>query len=259
MRGPSPNNSKTEGSTVSVVVPAYKEEEYIEATLKGIAEVLRAAKIAFEIIVVIDLTSDDGTSSRVREVAQRYSEIRVLERKGRRGVGDAVRSGIREAEGKIVVPVMGDQSEHPSDLVTLVRKAEDCDVVFTDRFRHGRPPGYPILKYVANRCCNFAAALLFQIPYADTTNAFKAYTKQLLNRIELSSRGFEIFLEMPVKAMMLAPRTDEIEVIHFVRKKQAPKLSIVRDGYRYACLMLCLLRRARVAESPNRACQRYDS
>lgn len=249
MRGPSSNNSKTEGPTVSVVVPAYKEEEYIEATLKGIAEVLRAGKIASEIIVVIDLTSEDRTPSLLREVTQQYSEIRVLERKGKRGVGDAVRSGIREATGKIVIPMMGDQSEHPSDLVRLVRRAEDCDVVFTDRFRRGRPPGYPVLKYIANRCCNFAAALFFQIPYSDTTNAFKAYRKEILDHIDLSSKGFEIFLEMPVKAMMLAPRTDEIEVIHLVRKKRAPKLSIVRDGYRYVCLLFCLLGRTRVPKN----------
>jgi glycosyltransferase involved in cell wall biosynthesis len=232
-----------------VVVPAYKEEEYVEQTLRGIAESFHGAELSSEIIVVVDLVPGDETASHVRKATEMYSEIRVLERQGRRGVGDAIRAGIREASGKIVIPVMADQSEYPSDIVRLVRKAQHCDIVFTNRFKHGRPPGYPVLKYISNRCCNLAAMLLFRIPYSDTTNAFKAYTKALLDRIDLSSSGFEIFLEMPVKAMMLAPlRSDEIDVHHTVRKKRAAKLSVLKDGYRYACVLLSLLRQARGEE-----------
>ncbi len=145
---------------------------------------------------------------------------------------------------------MGDQSESPSDIVRLARQAENCDIVFTRRFRHGRPPSYPVLKYIANRCTNIAVMLLFKIPYSDTTNAFKAYRKELLNQLELSSKGFEIFLEVPMKAMMLAPRkTTEIEVSHTVRRKEAPKLSVLRDGYRYARLLFSLLKEGRRTRS----------
>lgn len=242
------NYTKIETPIVSVVVPAYKEEEYVEATLRGIVRTLRAAGLTSEIIVVLDLVPGDRTASHVGKVARTYSEIRVLERQGKRGVGDAVRTGIKEARGEIVVIAMGDQSEDPSDIVRLVNKAKDCDVVFANRFKHGKPLGYPVLKYVVNRCCNLAAMLLFRIPYSDTTNAFKAYRKALLDRIDLFSDGFEIFLEMPVKVMMFATQTDEIEVRHTVRRKEAPKLSILRDGYRYVGIMVSLLDRGNVTK-----------
>jgi glycosyltransferase involved in cell wall biosynthesis len=227
---------------VSVVVPAYREEEYIKATLKGIAEALRGASLKFEIIVVLDLVEGDETASHVRNISCRYREIRVIGRRGRRGVGDAVITGIRRSHGKIIIIAMGDRSEHPSDIVRLARAGADCDLVFTNRFKHGRPEGYPVLKYIANRCCNFAAMALFRMPYSDTTNAFKAYRKELLDQLSFSSRGFEIFLEMPIKAMTIARRIEELDVGHIVRTKQTPKLSITRDAHKYLHVLLSLTR-----------------
>jgi dolichol-phosphate mannosyltransferase len=224
------------------VIPAYREEEYIQDTIQGIVGVFRAAKLRLEIIVVLDVIPGDETIRYIRAAKKRYREVIVIERRGKRGVGDAIRTGIRHAAGRIVIPVMGDQSETPGDIFRLTKKAANCDIVFTNRFKHGRPRGYPILKYLANRGCNLSATLLLGIPYSDTTNAFKAYKKKLLDKLVLSSNGFEIFLELPAKAMRLARKTDEVEVAHFVKKKKIPKLSVIRDGYRYARVLLMLLK-----------------
>jgi glycosyltransferase involved in cell wall biosynthesis len=227
---------------LSVVVPAYREEEYIEGTLQGIAVALRDARLRSEIIVVVDLVPEDETGSHVRKVSHVYPEIHVIERRGKRGVGDAVTTGIKQSHGQVVIIAMGDGSDHPSDIVRLAKAAEGCDIVFTERFKHGRPPGYPVLKYIANRCCNFAAMVLFRIPYSDTTNAFKAYRKELLDWLSLSSKGFEIFLEVPIKAIQLARRTKVIEVDHIVKRRKVSKLSITRDGYNYVRVLLSLIR-----------------
>jgi dolichol-phosphate mannosyltransferase len=239
------NSKQGSRPTVSILIPAYKEEEYVQATLQGMMEAFRAAKLAAEIIVVLDAVPGDKTGTYVRDAARKYEEIRVIERQGKRGVGDAIKTGIENANGRIVIPVMGDQSETPDDIVNLTKKALDYDLVFTDRFKHGRPLGYSVLKYLANRCCNLAAMALLGIPYSDTTNAFKAYKKDLLTHIELSSKGFEIFLEMPVKAMRFARRTDVVEVTHLARKKGKPKLSLMRDGYRYVNTLFLLLKSTR--------------
>jgi glycosyltransferase involved in cell wall biosynthesis len=232
---------RTERPVVSVLVPAYKEEEHIEATLRGIALALRAVGVASQILVVVDAVQGDGTLSQVRKIAEEYHEVRVIAREGRKGVGDAIVTGIRAASGALVIPVMGDQSEAPSDIVRLVQVGMKHDIVFTNRFKHGRPLGYPVLKYIANRYCNLAVKSLFRIPYCDTTNAFKSYNKKILDRIELSSKGFEVFLEIPLKAMTLPNlSTTEIDVTHSVRQKKAPKLSVLSDGYKYVWLMLLM-------------------
>jgi hypothetical protein len=226
---------------VTVLIPAYKESEYITATLSGIVEVFRSASRRFEIIVVLDDVPGDETGARVFEAARKFEEIRVIERKGRRGVGDAIAVGAKQATGDIVIVIMGDQSEDPRDVLKLADKARLYDIVFTSRFREGRPQGYPRVKYLANRICNLSARLVFRVPYSDITNAFKAYRRNILEDINLTSKGFEIFLELPLRAMRRAKRTTEIEVHHAVMKGKTPKLSVARDGYRYLALLISLL------------------
>lgn len=228
---------------LSVVVPAYKEEEYVEQTLRGIERACDDSNISAEIIVVVDLVPDDKTGEYIRRVSEGHPEIRVHERLGRRGVGDAVRTGIGMARGEVLVVAMGDQSEDPNEIVRLAKSCLDYDIVFTNRFRHGRPHDYPFVKYLANRACNYAVKWLAGIPYSDTTNAFKAYKLETLKRVELTSDGFEIFLEIPLKIMRHDRiRSREIEASHAVRKKMAPKLSVTKDGYRYLHVLLTSLR-----------------
>jgi dolichol-phosphate mannosyltransferase len=226
---------------VTVLVPAYKESEHILATLSDIAEVFRSARKRCEILVVIDHVPGDETSARVSEAANMYSEIRTIEREGRRGVGDAIYTGIQQACGDIVIIVMGDQSEDPTDIVNLADKARFYDIVFTNRFRDGRPQGYPRVKYLANRTCNLLAKLIFQLACSDLTNAFKAYRRNTLSDLDLTSKGFEIFLELPLKAMRRAQRATEVNVQHIVVRKKVPKFSVTKDGYRYILLLLSLL------------------
>jgi glycosyltransferase involved in cell wall biosynthesis len=226
---------------LTALIPAYKESEYITATLLGIAEEFRSAHIQFEILVILDDVPGDQTGARVAEAAERSKEIRVVERKGRRGVGDAVRTGIKEALGETVIIVMGDKSEEPQDIIRLAEKARSYDIVFTNRFMRGKPKAYPYAKYLANRMCNLSAKLLFRIPYSDITNAFKAYRRNTLSDLDLTSKGFEIFLELPVKAMRRAHRTTEVEVEHVVMKNKLAKLSVARDGYKYVYLLFSLL------------------
>lgn len=224
---------------LSLVVPAYKEEEYIEQTLLGIKRACDDSNMSAEIIVVVDVVPGDKTMDYVRSVSEGHPEIRVHERLGKRGVGDAVRTGIGMARGEVLVVAMGDQSEDPNEIVTLAKSCVDYDVVFTNRFRRGRPRGYPFVKYVANRACNYAVKWLAGIPYSDTTNAFKAYRLQTLKRVQLTSDGFEIFLEIPLKVMQCdGIRSREIEASHAVRKKKTPKLSVTKDGYRYLRVLL---------------------
>ncbi len=185
----------------------------------------------------------DKTSDYVHRVSEGNPDIRVHERLGKRGVGDAVRTGIGMAKGEVLVVAMGDQSEDPNEIVRLAKSCVDYDIVFANRFKHGKPRGYPFVKYVANRSCNYAVKWIAGIPYSDTTNAFKAYRLETLRRVQLTSDGFEIFLEIPLKIMQCEGiRSREIEASHVVRRKKTPKLSVTKDGYRYLRVLLTPLR-----------------
>jgi len=237
---------------VSIIIPAYKEEEYIKDTILDVVAGLKRTQFQFEVIVILDCVPGDHTGPIIRELCERFGEIRLVERSGKRGVGDAIRTGIRLAKGNIFVPIMGDRSENPLDLVKLINAiAQGYDVAIGDRFKYGKPRDYPLLKYIANRCCNYLIKLLFLIPSSDTTNAFKAYRAQLLNQLNLSSKGFEIFVEMPLKVFSKVPdvKAISIPVQHYVRKKREAKLSLFKDGPRYVKIILSLFFHGKVKES----------
>ena len=230
--------------SATVLVPAYKEAEQVKGTLSDIAEAFRLARKRIEILVVLDVIPGDQTRDKVLEAAEKYDEIRFIERSGRRGVGDAISAGIKNAKGNIVIIAMGDHSEDPRDIVNLADVARFYDIVFTNRFRNGKPQGYPWIKYLANRLCNISAKTIFRIPYSDITNAFKAYRRNTIKNIDLRSTGFEVFLELPIKALICAHRTTEVEVGHVVVKEKIAKFSAVKDGRRYVSLILSFLRSA---------------
>jgi len=227
---------------VSVIIPAYKEEEYIGDTLVDVITKLRRTQFHFEVIVILDSVPGDRTGLIVHQLCERFSEIRLIERSGKRGVGDAVRAGIRLAKGDIFVPIMGDRSENPLDLVKLINAiSQGHDVAIGNRFEHGRPSGYPVPKYITNRCYNYLVKLLFHTPSSDMTNAFKAYRTELVKHLTLSSTGFEIFVEIPIKVLRNANlKIVNIQVQHTVRKKREAKLSLFKDGPRYMKMILLL-------------------
>ncbi|MDH5780083.1 MAG: glycosyltransferase family 2 protein [Candidatus Bathyarchaeota archaeon] len=236
------------GHFVSVIVPAYKEEEYIADTLTDVVARLRETRFRFEVLVILDYVPDDRTGFIVHKLRERFSELRLIEGAGKHGVGNAIRTGIKMGKGSIFVLVMGDHSESSFDLVKLVNAiAQGYDVSVGDRFKYGKPKDYPPLKYVANRCCNYLIKWLFRTPFSDVTNAFKAYNAKILKQLDLSSNGFEIFLEIPIKIFL---RTSNVKIInipvqHFVRKKKVAKLSLLKEGPRYIKIVFSLFIRIR--------------
>jgi dolichol-phosphate mannosyltransferase len=167
--------------SVSVIIPAYKEEELIAETITEVVAGLRETQFRFEVIVVLDSEPGDPTGFIVHELCKKLAELRLIERSGKRGVGNAIITGFKEGKGSIFVPLMGDHSESSVDLIKLVENvAQGYDLSVADRFKHGKPNGYPIPKYIANRCFNYFIKLLFGTPFSDITNAFKAYNAQVL-------------------------------------------------------------------------------
>ncbi len=189
---------------LSVVIPAHNEEGTIEETLVGVASMLTAAEISFEVVVVDD-ASVDRTAEVVALVAERWPEIRCVTSHLPGGFGYAVRSGLDVYEGDAVAIVMADASDDPADLVKYYRLLEaGYDCAFGSRFmRGGETIGYPKLKLVVNRVVNTVIQMIFGHGYNDTTNAFKAYRREVIDAVQpLVSPHFNLTVEIPLKAVI---------------------------------------------------------
>jgi dolichol-phosphate mannosyltransferase len=189
---------------LSVVIPAHNEADSLPETVRESTAALDEAGIEHELIVVDD-ASGDGTPDVVAELAAADGRVRGLRNHFPRGFGFAVRAGLEAFRGDAVAVMMADGSDDPQDLVLYYRVLEaGYDCAFGSRFMPGaRVVGYPKLKLVINRVANGVIRVLFHHGYNDTTNAFKAYRREVIEQIQpLLSNHFNLTVEMPLKAIV---------------------------------------------------------
>ena len=188
---------------LSVVIPAHNEVDSIQQTVLGVTDALGRAGIDYEVLVIDD-SSTDGTKAAAEEIAHDDPRIRCLRSHYRNGFGFAVRAGLERFEGDAVAIVMGDGSDNPEDLVTYYRLLnEGYDCAFGSRFMSGSTVSdYPKLKLAINRAVNLGIRMLFRHGYNDTTNAFKAYRREVIDNVQpLVSQHFNLTVELPLKAV----------------------------------------------------------
>ena len=234
---PAPN-----GLLLSVVVPAHNEAALVAATVEGMHRALAAAAVPHELVVVND-ASRDGTGEVLDALADRLPALRVVHRLPPPGVGRAVRAGLAAVRGDAAVIVMADGSDRPDDVCAYYRLLEQgYDAVFGSRFvAGGRVEGYPALKLLVNRLGNQTMRLLFGRRENDLSNALKAYRTSLLCAVgPLEADHFEVFVELPLKALAAGARVATVPVAWRGRRAGASKLKLAKQLPRYAAVILRL-------------------
>jgi dolichol-phosphate mannosyltransferase len=227
-------------SLLSVVIPAQNEEGCIASTVEHLHLELRLHGVPHEIVVVDD-GSTDGTWSRLQELRQRIPEVLALQNTEQHGFGRAVTHGLDHMRGDAAVIMMADESDDCRDVVrywTLLNEGWDC--VFGSRFvRGGGVIDYPWLKLRVNRMANLFLRGFFGIRLNDTTNAFKAYRRTVIEGCRpLISPHFNLTVELPLKAIVRGYSWTVVPVTWRNRRVGEGKLRIKEMGTRY--LFVCL-------------------
>jgi dolichol-phosphate mannosyltransferase len=226
--------------TLSVVIPAHNEEGSIRATLEGIAHVLDREDVDYEVVVVDD-ASTDRTVDVVAAVADRNPRVRCVTSPFPTGFGYAVRAGLEQYRGDAVAITMADGSDSPEDLIAYHRTlVAGFDCAFGSRFVSGsRVHDYPRLKLVLNRLVNQGIKLAFGHGYNDTTNAFKAYRREVVDAIQpLISPHFNLTVEMPLKAIVRGASYAIVPISWTNRTTGTSKLHLQEMGSRYLFIVL---------------------
>ncbi len=220
---------------LSVVIPAHNEVDSIGETVESSVSELERAGIPYEILVVDD-ASGDGTVEVVDAIAEQNPRVRCVRSHLPPGFGYAIRAGLEHYTGDAVALMMADLSDSPKDLILYYRVLEQgYDCAFGTRFGSGgTAQGYPALKLVINRIVNAGIRLLFQHGYNDTTNAFKAYRRDVVDQLQpLLSNHFNLTVEMPLKAVVRGFSYAVVPVTWRGRQNGASKLRLQEMGSRY--------------------------
>jgi dolichol-phosphate mannosyltransferase len=227
-------------SLLSVVIPARDEEECIASTVEHLHIELHLRNVPHEIVVVDD-GSSDRTWTMLTELAARLPELRPIQNTSGYGFGRAVIRGLDSAKGDAAVIMMADESDDCRDVVRYWQKLnEGYDCVFGSRFiRGGGVIDYPRIKLFLNRVANLFLRILFNVRLNDTTNAFKAYRKTVIEGCRpLISSHFNLTVELPLKAIVRGYSWTVVPITWRNRRSGKAKLAIKEMGSRY--LFICL-------------------
>ena len=212
-----------------VIIPTYKERENIEAIVKSISSL----PISFDILIIDD-NSPDGTADIVKDLQKSYSNLNLVERPGKMGLGTAYIAGFRWALEKgynYIYEMDADFSHDPHDLMKLYKACseEGADLAIGSRYISGVnvvnwPLSSVLMSYVASIYVRFITGMKVM----DTTAGFKCYRKEVLRNIRLDkvkSVGYGFQIEMKFKTWTLGYKIVEVPIIFTDRKLGASKMS----------------------------------
>ena len=195
---------------ISVVLPVYNEKESIVPCLRGLASAL--ASEDHEILVCFD-TDEDSTLPAIAAMPDRPASVRLVKNTLGRGALNAIRTGFAAAQGDVVVTTMADLSDPPERIPSMAEKIRaGADVVSGSRYmRGGSQRGGPWLKRTLSRIAGVSLRWITGIGTHDSTSNFRAYSKRFLDSVAIESQaGFEIALELTVKAHLAGRKVDEV-------------------------------------------------
>jgi len=206
---------------VSIIIPAYNEEDAIEKT---IAEVKRL-NLSKEIIVI-----DDGSRDNTARIVKQLEAVKLVEHGINKGRGAAIKSGIDNSSGEIICTQDADMEQLPSDIPRLIQPILDnlADVVYGSRFKKQKNSS-TLLRIIGNRFFAFLGNLLFRQRLTDIYTGSKCYSRKVFERIHLESDGFEQEVEILAKLSRHKMKIAEIPIEYSFRTLGVSKMKL-RDG-----------------------------
>lgn len=217
-----------------VVVPTYNEKDNIERLVRTILDLKRGLHV-----LIVDDNSPDGTGEIADRLAGSLSEVHVIHRKGKLGLGSAYREGFRYAlkEGApLIFEMDADFSHDPSYLPLFLEKINDYDVVVGSRYLNGvSVVNWPIRRLMLSYGANIYTRIVTGLRLTDCTGGFKCFRREVLASIDLDrikSDGYSFQIEMNYRCMEKGFRIGEVPIIFIDRHAGSSKMSkkIVREA-----------------------------
>jgi len=210
---------------VSVIIPAYNERSDIEEVLRRVLDAPLPRGLSREVIVVDD-GSNDGTSEILEKCAAGAGRtvVRVHHSVLNFGKGTAIRIGIRQARGEVIIIQDGDLEYDPNDYPRLLAPilAGEADVVYGSRFL-GDPKGMQLPNLVFNRSFTALTNVLFTSHLTDEATAYKVFRAEVLKGIPLACTRFEFCPEVTAKVLKRGIRIHEVPISYTARTTRQGK------------------------------------
>ena len=211
-----------------IVVPTYNESQNIE---KLIDRILFQGIKGLDILIVDD-NSPDGTAQIVEKIAEVESNISIIKRPGKQGLGTAYVEGFKYALNHnydYIFEMDADFSHNPDEIPNFLKKMNDYDLVIGSRYITGvNIINWPISRLILSLTANKYARLITGLPVKDCTSGFKCFKVEVLKSINLDkihSDGYSFQIEMHFKAFKRGFKLHEIPIVFSDRVAGSSKMN----------------------------------
>jgi len=232
-----------------VIIPTYNEKDNIARIIDSVLHL----NVSVDVLVVDD-NSPDGTGKIVKDIQQREPRVRLMERKGKLGLGTAYIAGFKyaiEQKYDYVFEMDADFSHDPVEIPNFLDKINGYDLVLGSRYLKGvTVVNWPFRRLFLSYGANVYTRVITGLPFKDCTGGYKCYRRKVLESIDLDkvhSNGYAFQIEMTYKAWKKGFRLTEIPIIFTDRYEGQSKMSrkIVREAVRmvWKLRLLSLFRR----------------
>lgn len=211
---------------LGIIIPVYNEANNIGETIRAIEA---KVKTPHAIYIVYDF-DEDNTLPVVERLKEGGIDLVLLKNAAGRVV-NAIKTGLRGANEKYVLVTMADLSDDYGVVDAMVQRAgQGFDVVCGSRYaKGGRQIGGPLLKKTLSRLAGISLRYLARVPTSDVTNSFKLYRKTMVDVLTIESDGgFEIGMEIVIKAHFSGYRVTEVPCTWHDRQQGASRFRILR-------------------------------
>ncbi len=230
-----------EAVPLGIIIPVYNEAENIGKTLSTVEALV---KTPHRIYIVYDF-DEDNTVPVAREFLKNGVLLEFVKNPVR-GVVSAIRTGLSGAGEDYLLVTMADLSDDYAVVDRMCKlMADGYDVVCGSRYmKGGKQIGGPLIKKTLSRMAGVSLKFLAGLPTHDITNSFKLYRRSMFDSLEIESDGgFEIGMEIVVKAHAAGFRVTEVPSVWTDREEGKSRFKILRWAPKYLRWYLYALRK----------------
>ncbi len=231
--------------SISAALPAYNEEANLTRTIGALIPVMESLTDDYEIIVV-----DDGSRDRTAEVAKGFAaqnpHVRLVQHKVNQGYGAALYTGFTAATKDLVFMTDSDAQFDVRELAKFLPLLAEADLVIGYR----APRRDPFVRRLNGWGWTLLGNLLFGYVARDVDCAFKLFRREILDHVDIHSRGATFSLEFLVRARRAGYRVREIPVTHLPRtagKQTGARLDVIARAFRELLMVRRQLKQERRA------------
>jgi glycosyltransferase involved in cell wall biosynthesis len=219
--------TKIDKLKLTVIIPVYNEAGTIDEIIRRV----KATRLADEIIVVDDHSSD-GTRDLLAK-HEKKGTIKTILHDHNTGKGGAIRSGLQQARGNLILIQDADLEYDPREYPNLIKPIQEdlADVVYGSRFLGAARRPILFWNMVANKILTFTTNILYNNILSDMETGYKVFRKEIVEGMTLRARRFDFEPEFTAKVLKRKCRIVEVPIAFYPRDYSQGKKIHMKDAF----------------------------